>query len=187
MASKKKKPLSGRNDGRLRCKLQVAETKTEEERIICTSRSTSQFLSARLIAERMFCKVRFWTLEIPSPANGNFDPVRRVHSTTAPFCFAACAPTVSSNYTYSSASLLFEHTFGGHKNNNIDAVGDKTEGAVHEVMLEPEYFEIICHKPRKFQLRNRKISILGPRTRSVNVGSCSSRRCNKRVSGCSFT
>ena len=29
---------------------------------------------------------------IPS-ANSNFDPARGFHSTTAPFCFEACAPT----------------------------------------------------------------------------------------------
>ena len=50
-------------------------------------------LSARLRAGRMLRNVCFRTHVIPS-ANSNFDPARGFHSTTAPFCFEACAPTV---------------------------------------------------------------------------------------------
>ena len=40
----------------------------------------------------MLRNVCFRTNVIPS-ANSNFDPARGFHSTTAPFCFEACAPT----------------------------------------------------------------------------------------------
>ena len=43
----------------------------------------------------MLRNVCFRTHVIPS-ANSNFDPARGFHSTTAPFCFEACAPTVHS-------------------------------------------------------------------------------------------
>ena len=75
-----------RNDG-LRWKEHIAETKADEQRI------TSHPLSARLRAGRMLRNVCFRTHVIPS-ANSNFDPARGFHSTTAPFCFEACAPTV---------------------------------------------------------------------------------------------
>ena len=44
----------------------------------------------------MLRNVCFRTHVIPS-ANSNFDPARGLHSTTAPFCFEACAPTAAAS------------------------------------------------------------------------------------------
>ena len=94
-----------RNDG-LRWKEHIAETKADEQRI------TSHPLSARLRAGRMLRNVCFRTHVIPS-ANSNFDPARGFHSTTAPFCFEACAPTGRRTLTHASFFFFLNIEFRG--------------------------------------------------------------------------